>query len=72
MFLVGCGSAGSHLAHHLSENYKVLVLDVGGVPDPFLEVPVYSFLLNSQAPVDFAHRTVPQKRAALGLNNRVN
>jgi len=45
---------------------------VGGVPDPLLDIPVYSLLLNGITPVDFAHRTVPQKKAAFGLKNRVS
>jgi len=59
------------LARRFSEKYKVLVLDVGGLQDPLLNIPGNSFLLSELHSVDFEHKTVPQKRAAFGLKNNV-
>lgn len=72
-FAVGAGSAGSILASRLSENasIRVLVLEAGGIPSPILGLPVISFGLNNKKSYDWAHRTVPQREAARGLNDRV-
>jgi len=73
-FLVGAGSAGSILASRLSENgsIRVLLLEAGGVPSPILALPTLAFSATNIKAHDWAHRTVPQRNAALALNNRVS
>ena len=72
---VGGGTAGSVLAARLTEdaNVKVAVLEAGEeetkYPDHSIPLMLY-FLQNTGA--DWAYRTVPQKKACLGLNEQVD
>ena len=72
--LVGGGTAGSVLAARLTEddNVKVVVLEAGEEETkyPLHYIPLMLFFLqNTEA--DWAYRTVPQKKACLGLKEQV-
>ncbi|CAG7824981.1 unnamed protein product [Allacma fusca] len=68
--IVGAGSAGSVLANRLSEDYKVLVLEAGGEPNPLHSIPVLSLFLLNIPHVDWQYFTTPQKKSCLAMNNR--
>ena len=70
-FPVGSGTSGSLLANRLSKDYKVLVLEAGGQPNPLMNVPGVGLLLINKPEVDWMYKTVPQKKACLSLRNRV-
>ena len=75
LLAVGGGTAGSVLAARLTEdaNVKVAVLEAGEeeIKYPQRSIPLISFsLLNTDA--DWGYRTVPQKKACLGMHERVN
>lgn len=63
MVLVGAGSAGSVVASRLSENgnYSVLLLEAGGYPPLFMDIPLFSASLQL-TPMNWDYRTEPQKR----------
>ena len=60
------------MANKLSESYKVLLLEAGGSPNFFLSVPVLTYLLHGEPPIDWKWTTVPQKKSSFGLNNNVS
>lgn len=64
---VGAGTAGSVLANRLSKNtkYKVLVLENGGDPNPFTEVPALYFYNLNQPSLDYTYEIVKQPHACL-------
>lgn len=68
---MGGGVTGSALANKLSERYTVLVLEAGPAPSPLHLVPTYAFLQFNEPAIDWAYKTVPQRRACFGLNNNV-
>ena len=70
--VVGAGSAGSVVANRLSENPNVTVLLVeAGDMDSKLEIHVPLAYVDLQlSEVDWAEKTVPQKHACYGLNER--
>ncbi len=67
--IVGAGSAGSVLAHHLTEDphATVLVVEAGGTQIPEQVDNTAQWYLLWGTPVDWDYPTVPQA----GLNNRV-
>ncbi|XP_015925949.1 L-sorbose 1-dehydrogenase [Parasteatoda tepidariorum] len=69
--VVGAGSAGSVVASRLSEDpcVSVLLLEAGPNPDAITEIPAAAFLLQ-HGKYDWEYKTVPQKRGALGYDNR--
>ncbi|XP_060067761.1 glucose dehydrogenase [FAD, quinone]-like [Ylistrum balloti] len=71
--IVGAGTAGSVLASRLTEdsNVKVLLLEAGGeeTRDPNLHVPLLSSL-QKNPDFEWMYYTVPQKFAAMGMNDR--
>lgn len=60
---MGAGTAGSVVAHRLSQYYSVLLLESGGEPNPFQAVPGLAMFMPNHPEVDWMHRSVPQKRA---------
>lgn len=59
---VGAGSSGSVLSSRLSENgsYSVLLLEAGGYPNSFAEIPLASGILPS-TPLSWSYQTEPQE-----------
>ena len=72
MFSVGAGSAGSTVAHRLSQKYRILLLEAGGDPHSFHNIPGFALDLLNRPEWDWQHETVPQKHAGFGLNNNVS
>ncbi|CAL8117151.1 unnamed protein product [Orchesella dallaii] len=70
--IVGAGSAGSVLANRLSSNpdYKILLLENGGNPNPMQSVPFYFQSMFHIPSIDYDYYTVPQKRSCLSLKNQ--
>ncbi|CAN8022927.1 unnamed protein product [Ixodes persulcatus] len=68
---VGGGSAGAVVASRLSEDpgVSVLLLEAGGLPNFFLDVPLLAAEIQ-QTKFDWAYRTVPQEVSCFGLKNR--
>ncbi|EEC20003.1 glucose dehydrogenase, putative [Ixodes scapularis] len=69
--VVGGGSAGAVVASRLSEDpgVSVLLLEAGGLPNFFLDVPLLAAEIQ-QTKFDWAYRTVPQEVSCFGLKNR--
>lgn len=61
------------MASRLSEDpcASVLLLEAGPNPDAITEIPAAAFLLQ-HGKYDWEYKTVPQKRGALGYDNRVS
>nr|AYV88989.1 glucose dehydrogenase [Tetranychus truncatus] len=71
--IVGGGSAGATLAARLSENpnIRILLLEAGGEENILSTIPIAAFLLQKST-LDWSYQSVPQSRAAFGLNgNRI-
>ncbi|XP_021953171.2 glucose dehydrogenase [FAD, quinone] [Folsomia candida] len=68
--IVGAGSAGSVVAYRLSKNYKVLLLEAGGEPNPLQYIPGFAVFLTNKAPIDWQHKSVPQKFGSLNSINQ--
>ncbi|XP_076651704.1 glucose dehydrogenase [FAD, quinone] isoform X2 [Halictus rubicundus] len=67
--IVGAGTAGATLSARLTEyGYKILLLEAGGVPPPFLDIPLLAPLIQN-SPYDWQYTTVPQQNACKGLVN---
>ena len=73
IFLVGGGASGSVIASRLSEKpcVTVLLLEAGPEPPPLTEVPGLSRYFRG-TDLDWAFKTVPQKYAASGFENRAS
>ncbi|XP_063972305.1 glucose dehydrogenase [FAD, quinone]-like isoform X2 [Diachasmimorpha longicaudata] len=70
--IVGAGSAGSIVAAKLIDaGSKVLLVEAGGPPPPFADIPALSPMLQ-QSPYDWQFKTVPQVHACKGLMNNVS
>lgn len=70
--VVGGGSAGGIVTNRLSRaNYKVLLLEAGGDPNPMQYIPAFAFFLLNYPETDWMHRSVPQKYASLNSINAV-
>ncbi|KAK2156357.1 hypothetical protein LSH36_215g00002 [Paralvinella palmiformis] len=71
--IVGAGAAGNVLANRLSENDQVtvLLLEAGGddVKKPSIHIPASAAELQ-QTEFDYGYKSVPQKRACRGLNDK--
>ncbi|XP_049852339.1 glucose dehydrogenase [FAD, quinone]-like [Schistocerca gregaria] len=69
--VVGAGTAGSIVAARLAQdpNVRVLLIEAGGYPPPFLDVPLIAPLLQLSG-YDWHYRTVPQEKACKGLNQK--
>ncbi|XP_011299806.1 glucose dehydrogenase [FAD, quinone] [Fopius arisanus] len=69
--IVGAGTAGSIIAAKLIDaGEKVLLVEAGGPPPPFVNIPVLSPMLQ-QTPYDWHLRTIPQVHACKGLIDNV-
>jgi len=57
----------------LSENpnFKVLLLEAGGEPNPLTDIPLLALSLSSQNHIDWKFQTEPQSGACLGMKNGV-
>ncbi|KAK3913199.1 Glucose dehydrogenase [FAD, quinone] [Frankliniella fusca] len=71
--IVGAGSAGSVLAHRLSEDpsVTVLLLEAGDNEDPLLDV-VAAYPTLPNGPHDWAFKTTPQEHACQSLRGNVS
>ncbi|CAL8117898.1 unnamed protein product [Orchesella dallaii] len=69
--VVGAGTAGCVLASRLSESgqYRVLLLEAGGVPDPILDIPALFYNLPGYLK---RYQSVPQRNAGLANNGTVS
>ncbi|CAH1107811.1 unnamed protein product [Psylliodes chrysocephalus] len=69
--VIGGGSAGSVVANKLSENrnWKVLVLEAGGLPSATSDIPALMFNLQGTEE-DWAYKTQPQKGSCLSMKNK--
>ena len=67
MIVVGAGSAGSILTNRLSKisEWKILLLEAGGVPDILAEVPAFSGMM-SFTNHNWKYFTQKENNAALG------
>ncbi|XP_015599135.1 glucose dehydrogenase [FAD, quinone] isoform X3 [Cephus cinctus] len=67
--VVGAGSAGSVLAAKLANaKYKTLLIEAGGTPPAFFNIPILSPLFQ-QSVYDWQYSTVPQHHSCKGLIN---
>ncbi|CAG7833011.1 unnamed protein product [Allacma fusca] len=66
--IVGAGSAGAVVANRLSENYKVLLLEAGGEPNPLHRIPLLAMFLLQKPYADWGYYTEPQENACLAMN----
>jgi choline dehydrogenase-like flavoprotein len=57
--------------YRLSEDYKVLVLESGGEPNPLTNIPALALLVLNYPHIDWRFFTQPQPEACLGMNNGV-
>ncbi|CAG9861259.1 unnamed protein product [Phyllotreta striolata] len=69
--VVGSGSAGPLVAHALTENpdWKVLVIEAGGIPSAASDIPALAFSVQNTKD-DWAYRTQPNPNSCLGLKNK--
>ncbi|XP_015599134.1 glucose dehydrogenase [FAD, quinone] isoform X2 [Cephus cinctus] len=68
-YIVGAGSAGSVLAAKLANaKYKTLLIEAGGTPPAFFNIPILSPLFQ-QSVYDWQYSTVPQHHSCKGLIN---
>ena len=68
---MGAGSAGSILTSKLGEDgHEVLLIEAGGTPPFFLNVPVITPALQNSV-YDWQYVTTPQTHACKGLTNNV-
>lgn len=65
--IVGAGSAGSVLAHRLTEidNWKVLLIEAGKDPSALSDIPLF-FMNLQKTPEDYAYDVEPEKFACHG------
>lgn len=65
--IVGAGSAGSVVAHRLTEieNWKVLLIEAGNDPSPLSDVPM-TFMDLQRTSENYAYDVEPEKHACLG------
>ncbi|CAG7722954.1 unnamed protein product [Allacma fusca] len=68
--IVGAGTAGSVVANRLSENFKVLLLEAGGEPNPLQSIPYLSPALLGLPHTDWEYLANPQVNACLAMNER--
>jgi choline dehydrogenase-like flavoprotein len=54
-----------------SANYRVLLLERGGEPNPLQSVPGVESLLSNNPQTDYAYRTVPQNNSCLAMERQV-
>ena len=59
------------MANRLSKYNKVLLLELGGDPNPVANLGISYFLLQRCPGTDLQYETVPQNNSALGLINNV-
>ncbi|XP_028138198.1 glucose dehydrogenase [FAD, quinone]-like [Diabrotica virgifera virgifera] len=69
--IIGAGSGGSVLANKLTEdkNWKVLVLEAGGIPSDTSDVPFLSFNVQGSSN-DWQYKTQAVNRSCLGFTNK--
>ncbi|CAH1107813.1 unnamed protein product [Psylliodes chrysocephalus] len=69
--VIGGGSAGAVVANKLSENrdWRVLVLEAGGLPSATSDIPALTFNLQGTQE-DWAYKTQPQKNSCLSMKNK--
>ncbi|XP_012235578.1 glucose dehydrogenase [FAD, quinone]-like [Linepithema humile] len=68
--VVGAGSSGAILATLLAEDnkYNVLLLEAGGDPPPFFDIPLIAPMIQ-KTPYDWQYITIPQEHACKALIN---
>ena len=69
---VGAGSAGAVVANRLSKQFKVLLLEAGGEPNPLQSIPAFDTLMLQQPLVDWNFTIEPQKHACFAMKNNVS
>ncbi|KAF5285319.1 hypothetical protein FQA39_LY04418 [Lamprigera yunnana] len=70
--IVGAGSAGAVIASRLSEdpNISVLLIEAGGYPTDFTDIPKYMYYLQGRE-FDWGFESTPQKTTCLGMVDQI-
>ncbi|CAG7672760.1 unnamed protein product, partial [Allacma fusca] len=69
--VVGGGTTGAIVAYRLSEDFKVLLLEAGGDPNPLQSIPGIAGVFLNSPQLDWRYLTTSQKHSCLSLKDQV-